>query len=169
LALLVGEYRQQVVHATGEVPRHDPIVDLVGPRHRRLRPRAIGVESFDRFSVGSAGALLAARARASAVEQYVEQPCLERRPTFEPLDPTHDCEPRVLAHFLGDSTAADGRLRKAKQVRLITPDKFDERGLIAGAQPFDESAVVVHVDRGYDVVNKGEGHSIVNRRSGHLR
>jgi hypothetical protein len=35
---------------------------------------------------------------------------------------------------------------------MVLANEFDERGLIAGAQPRDESVVVVHAVRGYDAM-----------------
>ena len=63
LPLLIGECRQQVVNPLGEALGDEPVIDLVGPGDWRLRPRAIGIESFNSVIVGTAGALLAARAR----------------------------------------------------------------------------------------------------------
>jgi len=55
-----------------------------------------------------------------------------------------DREPGVLADLLGDGTAPHGRLRDAEERRLVTTYQRDERGLVAGAQPFDETHVVFH-------------------------
>jgi hypothetical protein len=44
--------------------------------------------------------------------------------------------------------AADRGLGQPEKPRLVAAHEFDERGLVAGAQPLDEPDVVFHADRG---------------------
>jgi hypothetical protein len=157
LALLVGQCRQEVVDSRGEVLGDEPVIDLIGPGNGRLRPRAVDIKSFDGPAIGTAGALLTARAGASTVEQHPEQPCLERRPALESVNAADDGEPSVLAHFLRDRATTHGCLGETEQPRLVAADQLDERGLLAGAQPFDKSEVIIHAGRGYDDLVAGEG------------
>ena len=134
----------------GETFGDEPIINPLRPGHGRLGPFPIGVEPFDDGFVGAAGALLTGCARVSPVEQHSEQPCLERRPPLESLNTAEHGQPGVLAHLLGHGATPDGRLGEPQKTRLVAADHFDERGLVAGAQPIDESEIVIHAARGYD-------------------
>jgi len=149
LPLLLREHRQQRLHALRQLFGDEPIVDSIGPRDRRLGPCAGRIEPFDRVTVWSPGTLLAPDGAAGAVEQDPEEPRLERRASLESIDATHDREPGVLACLLGNRTAADGRFRQAEEARLVAANQLGERGLVAGAQPIDQSGVILHGRRNY--------------------
>lgn len=152
LTLQFGEHRQQVMDSVGETLCDERIIDPVGPRDGRLGPCSVGVEPRDEVVVATAGALFTGSGRVGAVEQHLEQPCLERRPRLESLDPAKHGQPCVLAHLFGHRTTPDGGLGEMQEVGLVAADDFDERGLVAGAQPIDESEIVIHGVRGYDSV-----------------
>lgn len=149
LALQFWQRRQHVANEVRDMGSHDAIVDALRPRHDGLGPLAVGVESVYDFVVGVMGVFLARRARSSSVQQNAEQPRRERRSPLEPIYAAHDRQPCVLAHLLRHGTVADGRLCEPEQARLVAADDLDERGLVTGPQPIDESEIVIHVDEGY--------------------
>src|SRR5262249_10906485 len=136
-----------------------------GPGDRRFGPRTVGVEPFDGV-VGATRACLALGAGSRPVEQHAEQPRLERPPSLQSPHPPGDREPPRLTRFPGDGTATDGRLGNAQQARLVTADQLGERGLVAGAQPLDESEIVIHAGRGYDSEHRDRRLSVEGSRNG---
>ena len=148
LALGLGQPGEQVVDPPGELLGDQALVDPLGPRHRWRAPRAGRVEAVDELVVGPPGLLLPTGARPGAVEEDPEEPGLERRAPLEALDAADDRHPRLLADLLGHGAAADGRLGQAEQPGLVAVDQFDERGLVAGLEPFDEPDVIVHAPGG---------------------
>jgi hypothetical protein len=62
-----------------------------------------------------------------------------------------------LADLFGNGAAAHGCLGETQQAGLVLAHELSERGLVAGAQPCDESEVAVHAGRGYDVTPRPAG------------
>ena len=132
LSLRLVQLREQLDHTSGEVLGHDPVVGAIRPELGRIDPRASGVEPFDvALVVWPSGALLLRRGGPRPIQQDPEQPRLQRRAPFEPLDAANDGEPRVLHDLFRDGVTANGRVGEAQELRLMAPHHLRECLVVA--------------------------------------
>ena len=78
------------------------------------------------------------------IDEDAQQPGLERGPTFEAVNATHDSEPRVLHDFLGDRLRRNEGGRDAQHGVVMAGDEHDESLFVSRAQAFEQLDIVLH-------------------------
>jgi hypothetical protein len=80
---------------------------------------------------------------ARAIHEDSEEPCLERRASFEAIDSLNHRKPSVLDDLVGDRARAGVDHRHAHEGSLVVTDHPDERGFVATPERRNEFSVVV--------------------------
>src|SRR5215475_14798809 len=145
---MAGQAFDRRAEQPGELPRLDPVLGLLDPAFRRVRPSATRAEPggvHHRAGIGHRDAALLPHAgRPRTVDQDAEQPGLQRGPALEPVQAAEHRQPGVLDDLLGHRRAGHERQREPEHGTVVAFHERDEGPFVTRPQAAEQLRVWFH-------------------------